>query len=814
MLSPKGSDRSGITAVIGPVMDLENGSRTNPPTFPRAWQDNLLRALFTVPIRYEDRRSMLQVEHLVADEKACIQGRVKSATILTGKKGPFLKIIALDNAQTPFHILWFHFRAYQQQQMEPGNSLIFSGKPKRLRDAWTFFNPDLLVKSDMGGILPVYRKEGSETSAKVGSRVRLLLKEGRDFLPRLLPPDLPAILEELEMPTWLDAIRNTHWPKTVEDAYRGREALKIAEMLLHMHSVPKQEPDRTYALRPPLLLAHTLRDRILGALPFSLSPSQNRAWASIEQHLRAPRAQDLLLLGGVGSGKSAIAFLAALTQCLSGPPALNRALLIAPTVILARQLYENLQGIASTLGVFIGLYGTQTYGAADSPDPSPQVWVGTHGLLNAVTDWDRIGMVVFDEEHRYGKDTKTLPSHVHRILMTATPIPHTLAHQRFGSLPIFRLENDHHQRNVHTEVLTRQNPQKALEQVQKSLNHQRKTLIVYAAVQEREQWTLPERVFFLHPSFPSDRGVMITISQVFPEWKTGQSVDTHLLARYLLPHAESLLLHDDAGGIPFHRLNRMFSAKKLLNTESGQQNLFEENLLLYDKTQPDRIFLVPEHALHVGSSRFLSTNALLQACQNEAFESVPLWRGSQLVQGKSLESALPLWEARYPGQVVALHGKMLPEEKNRAVEAFRSGEKPILVASNIVEVGMDIPGAETIIVADADRMGVASLAQLRGRVGRHGEPGYCFFMGPAQDQDAIERLQRIAKEQKEERLAVQDFLERGFGDGTGSSQSGNTGRLFRLPRDAKRFLQVAALKKKLEDQSASKSERHPQKMPA
>lgn len=814
MLSPKRSERSDITHAIRPVIpDGKLAIHHTSAQIPAPWQDNLLGALFTTPIRYEDRRELKLVSELHAEEKTCIQGIVKTASVVTGKKGPFLKITAQDASQTLFHILWFHFRAHHQKQLQPGAALIFSGKPKRLRDAWTFFNPDVLENSDMGGILPIYRKEGPENSPQVGSRVRLLLKDGRNFLPGLLPPMLPAILEQLEMPALMQSIRDTHWPKTVEDAYRGQETLKIAEMLLHMHAIPQQAPERVYALRPPLVLSDAVRDQILGAFPFTLSPSQNRVWTGIAPHLRRSRAQDLLILGGVGSGKSAIAYLATLAQSLSGPSAMNRALLIAPTVILARQLHENLRVIAEPLGVFTGLHGTHVYGSAEYPEQQPQIWVGTYGILNAINDWDRIGMVVFDEEHRYGKDTKKLPAHVHRILMTATPIPHTLAHQRFGALPIFRLENDHHQRDVHTEVLTRQNPQKALEQVHKTITQQRKALIVYAAVQEREQLTLPERMFFLHPSFPSDRGVMMDIPQTFPEWKAGQRVDTRLAARYLLPYAEALLLQDDTGGLPFYRLNRSFSAKKILNEEAGQQNLFEQSILLYDKCQPDRIFLIPEHALRPGS-RFVSTKTLLHACQNDAFDSVPLWRGSQLLQSKSLETALPFWEARYPGQVASLHGKMTPVEKDQAVDAFRSGDKPILIASNIVEVGMDVPGAETIIVADADRMGVASLAQLRGRVGRHGEPGYCFFMGPAQDQDAIDRLQRIAQEQNEERLAVQDFMERGFGDGAGSSQSGNTGRLFKLPRDAKRFLQVAALKKTWEATKTAPREPHTHKMPA
>lgn len=794
MLSSKLSENAAITHSNIPIFPSDMIPDPKKPETPDGWRESMLRALFTVPMRYADYRQIKAISEINEDEKPCIWGKVKNSTVISGNKKPFLKITVEDKHHETFQVLWFNFRPYHLKQFEAGNTFIFSGKPKMMRAIWTFFNPDLLKKQDMGSITPIYRKEGAETSEKVGARVRLLLRDGRDFLMGTLPPELPEILEKLELPDLITAVRYAHWPDSLENAYLGQESLKVAEMVLYMNIIPKQSTGRVYALRPALMLNGETRQRLLNALPFSLSPSQTQAWAGIEKCLSTGRAQDMLILGGVGSGKSAIAYLAAMAQCISQKSSMNRSLLIAPTVILAKQLYENLCHIAQPLGIFVGLHGKDKYGSSAYPELQPQIWVGTYGLLNAVTDWDRVGMVIFDEEHRYGKDTKSLPPHAHRILMSATPIPQTLAQQRFGDLPIFRLKNDHHERCVHTSVLSRKNPQKALEQIHQTLIQDRKALIVYAAIQEQEKLTVPEWVFFLHPSFPGDRGILLNMRDLFPEWTPNLKVDSRRLAQHVLPYAEAALLHDELGGTPFFRLNKEFSAKKILSNENGQQNLFDQDVIIYDKTQADRIFRVPEHALRKSSSKYVTAKELLRACQNDAYDNFPLWRGTQLMQSKSLENATPIWESRYPGKVVTLHGKMEAADKETAVAQFRSGEKPILIASSIVEVGIDVQGAETIIIADADRMGVASLAQLRGRVGRHGEPGYCFFMGPEQDPDAMERLSLIASENNEERLALRDFMERGFGSLDNTSQSGHSARLFRLPRDARLFLQVAQIR--------------------
>lgn len=758
---------------------------------PQKDMEELARAVFTVPIRYEDRRRIHTVGDLMENETFYVSGTVQHLHLRAGKKTSFLEATVRDDAGVAFQVLWFHFTAYQQKLLEPGNRHIFVGKPKWHHKVWSFANPGLMERSRMGKIVPVYRKEGKEKSEKVGERIRLELKKNHAAIPDLFPETLPAILESMELPPLITALRDTHWPNGLETAYQAQETLKVAEIVRHIHRLALQQEKRRVAPRPGMLLTEIQRNHLMSALPFSLSPSQNAAWATLEKAFAQPQAQAALILGGVGSGKSAIAFLSALTQVMDSAQEFGTALLIAPTVVLARQLWENLEGIAQKLGVPARLHGRDRMPkAGDEPGGTSKrtIWVGTHGLLNAIQDWNSVGLVVFDEEHRYGKDTKTIPSHVHRLLMSATPIPNTLAHQRFGNMPILRLQNDHHARSVTSMVLTRNQAQPAIQQIRQSLARNRKAIIVYSAVQIRESRTVPERFYFLHSASPGDKVIAMDRHRVLPGLSKSQKADPRMLACALIPYAEAT---SEESRTPFYRLNKEFSARKILESKLPQRALVESEYLVYDKEQPDRLFAVPESVLRQGKDGTIRRDTLRSACRNELLESIPLIRASDLMQGKSLESARNFWEEQFPDQVAVVHGQLSGTERDAALAAFRDGQRPLLVASSIVEVGIDVQGAETIVVADADRMGVASLAQLRGRVGRHGEPGYCFFLGPEHDPDAMKRLRRIAEENNEEKLAIQDFLERGFGAPDKQKQSGNTSKLFRLPRDAHLFLTVS-----------------------
>ncbi len=762
----------------------------------KKWRDALLRTIFTMPMRYADRSDILNTPEFEENLKVHVHGTVQSKKTVHGKKGPFLEVHLVDALGHEFQILWFHFRAHQEKMLQPGKQHIFAGKPKRRNRVWTLFNPEILTNADMGEIEPIYRKEGPENSEQIKKRVRLLIKESGPFIPKLFPDNLDAILQLMELPALPEALRDTHWPYDLETAYRAQESIKVAEMVWQMAALAHPSNGRMTAIRPALSVTPEQQSRLLQALPFTLSQSQEKAWAGMCQCLGQTRAQDILILGGVGSGKSALAFLASIAQASSTHEPCH-ALLIAPTVILARQLYENLLGIVTSMGLEVGLYGRDKYQQGTGALSHARLWVGTHGLLTAVPDWDRVGLVVMDEEHRYGKNVKDLPPHVHRILMSATPIPNTLAQQRFGSMHLFRLLNDHHKRVVRSMVLPRHTPHTAIEQIQKTLLRQRKGLVVYAAVQENETFALPDHFYFLHQQIQGDQAILVDTKKLHPVCTPKEAIETGKLARILFPHCEQLLRDNSQDIHRFYRLNKDFSAKKIIDAEP-QMDLLAMDILLYDKDQPDRFFLAPMPWLRKGKSGAMTTKAILNACRNDALDSIPILRGSQILRGKSLESSRTYWEDKFPGQTAFLHGKMTHSEKAAALEGFRSGTTPLLVASNIVEVGIDVPGAETVVVADADRMGVASLVQIRGRVGRHGEPGYCFFLGSSRDKEGMERLERIAREDNDEKLAIQDFLERGYGNAGQMAQSGNTARLFRLPRDARLFLKVAQLTSSLD----------------
>lgn len=763
------------------------------------WRASLLHAIFTLPMRYADRRTLQNTTEFEEEQKANVHGIVIGKKVAHGRNGGFLDIRLKDDLGHEFQVLWFNFRAYQEKIFEVGTSHVLCGKPKRRNQVWTLFNPEIISPSVMGGIEPIYRKEGREKSEAVKMRVRLLLKESAPFIQGLFPNDLEPVLQQMNLPTLLDAIRHSHWPKDLEDAYRAHEALKVAEMVWQMDALSNPENGRATGIRPILDLTAERQNQLLRALPFTLSQSQMKAWENMQKCFAQAHAQDMLILGGVGSGKSAIAFLAALAQasCTRGP---NRALLVAPTVILASQLHENLSSIALALGLKVALYGRDKY--APNTPTTPRLWVGTYGLLKATKDWDQVGLVVMDEEHRYGKEIKNLPPHVHRVLMSATPIPNTLAQQRFGAMHLFRLHNDHHQRNVTSTVVPRNKPHAAIHQLRETLNRGRKGLVVYAAVQERDAIRLPDRFCFMSTQIQGDYAIEIETKKVDPELRANEEIETGKLAKLLLPYSEQKARREPQSVKHFYRLTKEFSARKLLDGET-QLDLLDDEILLYDKDQPDRFFRAPLRWLRKGTSGAMSTKAILNACRSDALDSITVLRGTQLLQGKSLESARAYWERQFPGETAFLHGKMSDSEKTEALNGFRAGSTPLLIASNIVEVGIDVQGAETIVVADADRMGVASLVQIRGRVGRHGEPGYCYFIGSDSNEEGLERLARIAQEDNDEKLAIQDFLERGFGSTGNTSQSGNSGSLFRLPRDAKLFLKVARVRAALTEHSAA-----------
>lgn len=217
MLSEKQAQKISINGSFSGLSKPDTAAEHPLQARTQQWRESLLRALFTLPIRYADRRTLWNTPEFDEDSKVYVKGTVTSKNTVYGKKGAFLDVRLKDALGHEFQILWFNFRAYQEQILQPGNQHIFAGKPKRRKSLWTLFNPEVLSTADMGRIQPIYRKEGKENSDQIQKRVRLLIKESAAFIPALFPASLNTVLQLLDLPALETAIRDTHWPTVLTD---------------------------------------------------------------------------------------------------------------------------------------------------------------------------------------------------------------------------------------------------------------------------------------------------------------------------------------------------------------------------------------------------------------------------------------------------------------------------------------------------------------------------------------------------------------------------------------------------------------------
>ncbi len=388
----------------------------------------------------------------------------------------------------------------------------------------------------------------------------------------------------------------------------------------------------------PLELTAKIDARIRRLLPFELTAGQNQAIEEIAADMARPHPMNRLLQGDVGSGKTIVAVFAMLLAVAHK----TQVVLMAPTEVLARQHVDTLSRLLASSHTHIGLLtGGQTAKArqallAEIESGEVRIVVGTQAVVANELTYDRLGLVVIDEQHKFGVRQRAAlrggEAQPHYLVMTATPIPRTMAMTLFGDLDVTTLADAPPGRqSVHT----------------------------YAPpADDRPRW-----------------------------WE--------------------------------------FFRKKLREGRQG-------------------------------------------------FVVVPLVDGSEDVQATSLSEA---YESLANGELEAfriglMHGRMTPNEKEAAMTAFRHGETQVLVATSVVEVGIDVPNATLMTVEGAERFGLAQLHQLRGRISRGSHPGYCCVFSNATTDEAQQRLAAFVESNDGFRLAELDFQMRGPGDLLGTRQHG------------------------------------------
>jgi len=607
--------------------------------------------LWHLPRRYVDASSVTPLAKAeVGAEVACV-GRVVAKGVLPTRRGLRIFHAVLRDDSGVLECVW-PGQAFLDRTIAVGQTLLVSG-PVRFYHGRQMAPREYIILTDAEGeadplsagkVLPVYpATEG--LSHKV---IRGLLDRHLDsLLPLAHDPLSPQLRESLGLPTLQDALLAVHRPTSAAEAELGRRRLAFDELLdLQLTLTRARELAKRQRSGVAFQVKGDLTGPLRAALPWTLTADQERALGEITADMTAPERMHRLLMGDVGTGKTVVALFAMLLAVEND----FQAALMAPTELLAEQHAATLGGLLEPLGIRPQLLlGRQTAAekkAARSAIASgaARITVGTHALVQESTSFRRLGLVVIDEQHRFGVEQRAAlvgkGAAPDVLLLTATPIPRSLALTFYGDLDVSTLRQRPPGRGtIRTAVRTAAQRERVLEFVQREAEAGRQAYVVLPVIEESERADL----------------------------------------------------------------------------------------------------------------RAATTMADMLA-------------------------------ARWPDLSVGLvHGRLKPAERDDVMRRFRAGEMQVLVATTVIEVGIDVPNATTMVIEHPERFGLAQLHQLRGRIGRGAGSSYCVLMA---DETVPDRLHAFAATEDGFRIAELDLQERGMGDLIGARQSGGFEvRHARLPGD-------------------------------
>jgi ATP-dependent DNA helicase RecG len=614
--------------------------------------------LLELPRRYEDRRTPRTVAEAPIGERSFVKGRIVKAQEAHGRRRRF-EVLVRDDAGGTLVCIWFHYRQNYLTRFPPFAHVMVSGE---VREGYrgggkVMHHPDVellgeggevqVADDSFGRVVPVY----SDVEGIPPRTFRRIQKRAVDEYARFVKDVLPAgVMTRRKLLPIAEALREAHFPdRFAADLARGlpggepRRRLAFEELFLVQLGLAlrrrgvKVEPGIAFRAEESTL------ERVAGELPWPLTGAQERAVRAIAHDMRQPEPMNRLLQGDVGSGKTAVALVAARLAVEDG----YQAALMAPTEILAEQHARSLRMLLRQSRVHVELVTgslaqrEREHAARLLRSGTAQIVVGTHALAEEATGFHRLGLVIIDEQHRFGVLTRAkLMSKGHRpdvLVMTATPIPRTLALTLYGDLESSVLDELPPGRTpVVTKTFKDSARDKAYDVIRRELAAGRQAYVVLPLVEESE------------------------------------------------------------------KLTDLKAAVK----------------------ERDRLAV-------------------------EVFPDVPIG---------------------------LVHGRQSAAERAEAMERFRAGADRILVATTVIEVGVDVPNATVMLIEHAERFGLSQLHQLRGRVGRGAAKSYCLLVtgtsGAEWGPIARERLKVMEKTSDGFLIAEKDLELRGPGEFLGTRQSG------------------------------------------
>lgn len=701
--------------------------------------------LYHLPFRYEDRLNPLPIRDLKAGTMASVIGEVRGSVLLRTRSMPIFEMTVGQGVDT-VKCIWFH-GGYLKDKFRAGQMVALYGKLESSRSTAGKFkmiqpqfeilpmadSPEAeLISLEVGRIVPVYEFLGGTTAwgAKLTSRwlrrVIWALLEDIQASASSVPETLPAaLLNRLQLPTRFEALRSVHFPQAnipttelMSAGTPGHRRLILEELFyLELGLELKRRRMRERA-GSAFATGENVRKAIKQVLPFHPTTAQKRVLGEIATDMRKPQPMRRLLQGDVGSGKTIVAMQAALIAIENG----FQAALMAPTEILATQHYLSARKLLSNA---ISPHTGKPYritlltGSLDEAAKreargriyrgETELAIGTHALIEEKVDFRRLGLVIVDEQHRFGvqqrfqlmkkpgPDGKSVEPDV--LVMTATPIPRTLALTLYGDLETSVIDELPPGRTpIITRRTTEERSQDVWDFVRKQIGAGRQAYIVYPVIEG--------------------------VKDDQPE----------------LDFAHDEQNEDEA------------------NRESG-------------------------HAASPEASK-KSTGKKAKSKKSQTAE--------RLFPNKPLRAATEMYQELREGALSGLklgllHGRLNADEKEIVMRRFQRGEIDVLIATTVIEVGVDVPNATVMVIEHAERFGLAQMHQLRGRVGRGFAKSYCILMtGDKVSEQAEARLDAMVTTQNGFELAELDLEQRGPGEFFGTRQAGMPEfRVANLVRDRK-----------------------------
>ncbi|GAA4223508.1 ATP-dependent DNA helicase RecG [Streptosporangium album] len=641
------------------------------------------------PRRYAERGELTNLDDLQVDEHVTVVGEVTRAMRkpMRNKGGTWLEVEVVDGRRSKIYLSFFGKTSHlAESRLRPGTRGMFAGKVGAFgqgeKRRWQLSHPEfeMFDETEAGAeefaaaLVPIYPAGKDVTPWAIRRALGVVL----DTMGALDDP-LPAALRARHgLPGLADALLAIHRPRDHGDVTRARKRLKFDEaFLLQAVLLQRRMAAASWPATPRPPRGDGLLADFDGRLPFQLTEGQQTVGEEVAVDLALAHPMHRLLQGEVGAGKTVVALRAMLQVVDAG----GQAVLLAPTEVLAQQHHRSISAMLGDLATG-GMFGgtavallTGSLGAAarrsamlDAASGTAGIVVGTHAVLQERVQFADLGLVVVDEQHRFGVEQrdalreKAGGGRPHVLVMTATPIPRTVAMTVFGDLTVSTLSQ-----------------------------------------------------------LPSGRAPITT--HVVPA-----AEKPHFLDRTWTRLREEVELGRQA----------YIVCPRIGDLEGDEGDLSKDD----DERRPPLAVLDVAEMLSEGPLHGLRT--------------------------------------------AVLHGKLPPEEKDAVMGAFTRGEVDVLVATTVIEVGVDVPNSSVMVIMDADRFGVSQLHQLRGRVGRGGLPGLCLLVTDSPGgAPARQRLDAVAATLDGFELSRVDLEQRREGDVLGVAQSGRRSslKMLQLLRD-------------------------------